>query len=496
MSFQSIRRYFYELHLWLGIVSGIIVFVVCLSGAVLVFQDEARQIAEPSKYLVKVPADVTPIQIDELIAKVETAKPDMKVGMLTIPEKKNRTVIMALTPVVQEEQEEIGQRPEGIRGDGRGERGQRPEGMRGEGRGERPEGMRGEGRGERGQGPQRGMENRQGRPGESPKTSGPGGHGARGRNNVYVNPYTGDIAGEGTNVVDPFFMSTMLLHRFLWFSGQWTWVGKQIVGWATLIFIVVCLTGIVLWLPRTWSAFGKWKAWKPGLKIRFKKGIWPFLYDTHNTVGIYMLVPALILALTGLCWSFAWYRDGASQVLGDQVFKQRMQRPEMIEPVANDATPFDVGEILAKQEELTPGPGEIMVSIPQDKESAMVVQKGRTGFFSVALKDKTQWDRFRGTVIPVEHFGKTVAVERFADKPFGAQIASSIRALHLGNVTGMSSKILFFIACIFATSWPATGVALWVKKLRVKRAAKKRAEKSEVLVPPQTESPVKASPAD
>ena len=454
MSFQSIRRYFYEIHLWLGIVSGIIVFIVCLSGAILVFQDETRHIAEPAKYFVKTPTNATPIPIDVLIANVEAAKPDMKVGTITIPEQKNRTVMMALTPIVQEE---IGQSP--------------------------PEGTRREGRGERGQRPQQGMESHQGKPGEPPKSvgqggtprgsGGPGGHGARGRNNVYVNPYTGDIAGEGTNVVDPFFMSTMLLHRFLWFSGQWTWLGKHIVGWATVIFIVICVTGIVLWLPRTWNAFTRWKAWKPGLKIRFTKGIWPFLYDTHNTVGIYMLVPALILALTGLCWSFAWYRDGASQILGDQVFKQRMQRPETIEPAEEGAEPLTVGEILAKQEELTPGPGEIMVSIPQDKETAMVVQKGRTGFFSLALKDKTQWDRFRGVVIPVEHFGKTVEVERFADKPLGAKFASSIRALHLGNVTGMSSKILFFVACIFATSWPATGVALWVKKLRAKRKKKK-----------------------
>jgi uncharacterized iron-regulated membrane protein len=122
---------------------------------------------------------------------------------------------------------------------------------------------------------------------------------------------------------------------------------------------------------------------------------------------------------------------------------------------------------------LTPGPGEINVSIPNDRETAMVIRKGRTGFWALSIKDKTQWDQYRGTVIPVEHFGKTVEVERFAEKPLGAKIAAAVRTLHFGDVTGMSSKILFFIACLFATSFPITGVMLWIKKLVTYRRKRK-----------------------
>jgi uncharacterized iron-regulated membrane protein len=100
---------------------------------------------------------------------------------------------------------------------------------------------------------------------------------------------------------------------------------------------------------------------------------------------------------------------------------------------------------------------------------AMVIQKGRTGFFALSIKDKTQWDRFRDTVIPVEHFGKTVEVEHFADQPFGAKIASAVRPLHFGDITGLSSKINSFIACLFATSFPITGVMFWGKKLYYRR---------------------------
>ncbi|MBQ7028610.1 MAG: PepSY domain-containing protein, partial [Thermoguttaceae bacterium] len=95
--------------------------------------------------------------------------------------------------------------------------------------------------------------------------------------------------------------------------------------------------------------------------------------------------------------------------------------------------------------------------------------------FALAVKNKTQWDRLDASVVSVERYGKTVEVERFADKPFGAKIASSIRALHLGEITGLSSKIFFFVVCLIATSFPATGVALWAHKLCA-RGKKRRAQ--------------------
>jgi uncharacterized iron-regulated membrane protein len=374
---------------------------------------------------VNVPAKKQKLPIDEVIAKIEAKHPEMKVNYLTIPEKANRTIMIMLSSPTPERQH------------GRGSGGH-----------------------------------------------GSGGHG--GFAAYYVNPYTGDIVANydhGGGRLFSFLRSMVELHRNLWISyplkslGPRVTLGSLIVGIATIIFVVVELSGLVLWLPRTWKSFAKWRAWKPGFKIRLRKGFWAFVYDIHNTIGFYMLIPALILALTGLCWSFNWYRDAASSILGDQIFKQRMQQPAKIEPVENGTSPFSVGEIIERQNQLTPGSGELIISIPNDNKTAMVIQKGRTGFFALSIKDKTQWDRFRGTVIPVEHFGKMVEVERFADKPLGAKIAVSIRSLHFGDITGTSSKILFFIACVFATTFPITGVALWIRKL-VERYKKRRAAKN------------------
>ncbi|MDR0610231.1 MAG: PepSY domain-containing protein [Planctomycetaceae bacterium] len=523
MSFQFFRRFFYEIHLWLGIISGIIVFLICLSGCILVFRDEINRFVDPGKFYVSVPAEGQRLPVDEIISKLESKNPGMKVTSITIPEQANRTMLAMLSRPMPAGMRggPGGERPEGSFTQRRprleGERGERPEGdftqrrPRPEGeRGERPEGGRTQTGTEEKNNSEQGNSatvtpqgvSGQGRSGNSGGANRPGGSGGPGGGRgqgFYVNPYTGDIvakSSDGVPQLNRFFMSMMRLHRNLWISyrleslGPRATLGGLIVGIATIIFIIIVLSGFVLWLPRTWKSFIKWRAWKPGFKIRFRKGFWPFMYDMHNTVGFYMLIPTLILALTGLCWSFGWYRSTASFLLGDQIFKQRMQRPEKIEPVENSIQPLSVGEIIERQNKLTPGPGEIMVSIPNDRETAMVIQKGRTGFFALSIKDKTQWDRYRGTVIPVEHFGKTVEVERFADKPLGAKVATAVRTLHFGDVTGTSSKILFFVACLFATSFPITGVMLWIKKLVVHRRKRKAAAKDQTSLTVSIDHPL------
>ncbi|MDR2756783.1 MAG: PepSY domain-containing protein [Planctomycetaceae bacterium] len=513
VSFNFFRRIFYEIHLWLGILCGIVVFLVCFSGSMLVFREEINRFLDPGKYYVSVPADGQRLPIDELITRVESKTSGMKVTSLTIPEKKNRTMLVSLSrPMPEGERGGFGGGERGSRGgQGGGERGERSGfGNRGErggqggqqGGGERNT-WQGRQRGQQGEGQQGGERNgfsgfggnREGAGGREfagnrggqnggerggvsggnrgGQGGGRGGSGGRGQG-WYVNPYTGDIVakpGDGVSL-NRFFMSMTQLHRNLWISyrieqlGPRSSLGSLIVGVATLIFVVVMLSGLVLWLPRTWQSFLKWRAWKPGFKVRFRKGFWCFIHDLHNTVGFYCLIPLLILALTGLCWSFGWYRSAASYVLGEQVLnRQRVQRSEKIAPVDENTKPLPLEEMIEHLNKLIPSSGEITLAIPNDRESPMTIQKGKTGFFALSVKDKTLWDRFRGTVIPIEHYGKTVEVERLTDKPIGTQIASTIRALHFGEITGISSKIVFFVACVFAMTFPITGVALWTRKL-------------------------------
>lgn len=131
------------------------------------------------------------------------------------------------------------------------------------------------------------------------------------RASVYVDQYTGEVKGRYERA--PFFLTMFRLHRWLLDSmkpdGGIFW-GKMVVGVSTLMFVFVLVSGIVIWWPRTK------KALKNSLKIVADKGRLRFWHDLHVAGGMYVLILLLAMALTGLTWSFPWYRAGFYKVFG------------------------------------------------------------------------------------------------------------------------------------------------------------------------------------
>ena len=128
---------------------------------------------------------------------------------------------------------------------------------------------------------------------------------------VYVNQYTGEVIGKEERL--PFFQTVFRLHRWLMDSnpgvGKVFW-GKIIVGVSTLSFVVILLTGLVIWWPRNRKMFVN------RLQIALKKGKNRFWYDLHVAGGFYAMLLLLVMALTGLTWSFEWYSNAVYALLG------------------------------------------------------------------------------------------------------------------------------------------------------------------------------------
>ena len=130
----------------------------------------------------------------------------------------------------------------------------------------------------------------------------------------WVNQYTGEVTGKSERL--PFFYTMFRLHRWLLDSrpsGDGVFWGKMVVGVSTLMFVVVLVSGIVIWWPRTKRAL------KNGLSIATHKGWRRFWYDLHVAGGMYGLLLLLVMALTGLTWSFDWYRTGFYHAFGVEV---------------------------------------------------------------------------------------------------------------------------------------------------------------------------------
>lgn len=79
-------------------------------------------------------------------------------------------------------------------------------------------------------------------------------------------------------------------------------VGKTVVGITTVVMIVILISGIVIWVPRNNRTL------KNRLQISCTKGWRRFWYDSHVALGFYSTLFLLIMALTGLTWSFSGYR--------------------------------------------------------------------------------------------------------------------------------------------------------------------------------------------
>lgn len=94
-------------------------------------------------------------------------------------------------------------------------------------------------------------------------------------------------------------MWVMKLHRWLMDDTR-TW-GKVTIGVSTLFFIFILISGLAVYWPRKWK--------KSRLTLHTRKGKNRLLFDLHTVLGLYAALILLICALTGLMWSFQWYRD-------------------------------------------------------------------------------------------------------------------------------------------------------------------------------------------
>lgn len=126
------------------------------------------------------------------------------------------------------------------------------------------------------------------------------------RKSLSVNLYTGEVNGWTKSY--PFFQTMRKLHRWLLNpplqKGAYS-TGKVIVGISTLLMVVILVSGLVIWWPRSR------KALRNRLQVSCTKGWRRFWYDSHVTLGFYSTLFLLVMALTGLTWSFGWYRSFA-----------------------------------------------------------------------------------------------------------------------------------------------------------------------------------------
>lgn len=306
---------------------------------------------------------------------------------------------------------------------------------------------------------------------------------------MYVDQYTGEVTGKYERA--PFFGVMFRMHRWMLDSmkpdGGIFW-GKIIVGTSTLMFVFVLISGVVVWWPRTR------KALKNSLKIVVNKGWRRFWYDLHVAGGMYTLIFLLALSLTGLTWSFQWYRTGFYKVFGVEV------QPGMGHGNAAANATARSGKPEGKPEGRegrggrpegrggrAEGRGERAEARSEHRHSPYAnwervyeqLAQANPGYRQISVSDGS-------ASVANNRFGNTRGTDRYKFNPRNGEITETvlysdlensgkirgwIYSVHVGSWGGMLTRILTFIAALIGASLPLTGYYLWIrKKVKRKRA--------------------------
>lgn len=366
------KKIFRQIHLWLSVPFGLIISVLCLSGAALVFENEIMHVCRHDFYYVA-KVGTTPLPAGELAEKVAATLPDsITVTGITLSSDPTRAYQVNLS---------------------------------------------------------------------KPR-----------RASVYIDPYTGEIKGRHER--PPFFITMFRLHRWLLDSmkpdGGIFW-GKMIVGTSTLMFVFVLISGLIIWIPRTA------KALKNSLKINVSKGWRRFWYDLHIAGGVYTFVFLLVMSLTGLTWSFEWYRNGFYKVFGGEAAQGASHHGA---PSQMKQSPYASWQAVYEQlKAQNPDYKQITVS-----NGSATVSFNRWG-------NQRASDRY--------HFnpknGEITGTTPYKDLDKSGKIRGWIYSVHVGSWGGIFTRILSFIAALIGGTLPLTGYYLWIKK-KMGRAARKKSK--------------------
>lgn len=361
-----------QIHLWLGLASGLVVLIVSLTGCLFVFQQEISEFLHPEWFFVK-PSPAAPLPLSLLKEKAQSALgPDRPLRSITtysqpdrswefMAYRSNDSALTYFGEVVYYQ-------------------------------------------------------------------------------SVFLNPYTGTVTGLRNYKYD-FFYVVKDLHWSLLLNTPY---GQPIVGWSTLIFVALLITGIVLWWPKKWT-----KAWRDrSFKIKWKASFKRVNYDLHNVPGFYSLLPALLISYTGLVFYISW--------LSPDPPPQTVKKSNI---TAHSPTSDPLEKALQSAKDLLPGAPRFSIS-PANGNDGVIYCYAYPGNDTYYGYDVLQFDQYSGVLL--HHF-------RNEEKKTVQRISEMNYDIHVGAIGGLTGKIIAFITSLICASLPVTGFLIWWGKRRKKK---------------------------
>jgi uncharacterized iron-regulated membrane protein len=361
------RKVIFWIHLTCGLLAGVVIFVMSVTGALLSFERNIIEFSERDARSVTVNANAPKLTPQEIIQRVQSARPEVKPSAISIENIPNAAWLFNL-----------------------------------------------------------------GRDGQ-----------------LFVDPYTGEITGEGNKTVRGFFTEMRNWHRYLALAGDERPIGKAITGACNLLFLFLAISGVYIWMPRNLS----WRAIKP--VAWFRRGLSGKArnFNWHNVIGFWSSLVLIVLTLTATVISYRWASDLLYTLTGNEVPAQ--SQGQQAEAKESYTWPDDLNQVWRTAETQAASWKSISLRLPIAKDSAVFT-----------IDEGIYWNIFGRSTLTVDVTTASVAKwEPYGEQNAARQLRSWFRFTHTGETGGFVGQFVGFVACIGGAFLVWTGFSLAFRRL-------------------------------
>jgi len=283
-----------------------------------------------------------------------------------------------------------------------------------------------------------------------------------GYNQIAVDPATGVIQGRREwgrasltreNLL-PFLYK---LHYSMHVPAAWGMeLGVLMMGVLALLWVADSFIALVISFPAT-------TAWVQSLRFRWRQGGFRLLFDVHRSGGVWLWPLVLLLAVTsvGMNLNREVMRPVVSLFsrLSPTPFERR-PTPLPADPAVSMARAVDLARAEAYRLGWTEPAGGVFLSAELGIWGVGFFEVGRSHGDGGLGNPWLYFDSGTGAPVGAEIPGKGSAGDIFLQSMF---------PLHSGRLLGTPGRILISLMGLVVATFSATGVVIWLRKLKARR---------------------------
>jgi uncharacterized iron-regulated membrane protein len=267
---------------------------------------------------------------------------------------------------------------------------------------------------------------------------------------LFVNPYSGQVLGEGSQKVRSFFRGVTEWHRWLGAKGENRNVARAITGACNLGFLFLVMSGFYLWWPRSWN----WKSlrsvtwFRRGLPARARDFNW------HNTIGFWSAGPLFIVVISAVVISYTWAGNLVYRIVGETPPAPRanqQQSASNARPDASTNAATNINSAWSVAEQQVSDWQSITLQLPSSTAAQLTFNIDRGAGGQPQKRAQLVLDRATGQVARWEPFSSYTR---------GRQLRSILRFAHTGEVAGIVGQTIAGLVSTGGAVLVITGLAL------------------------------------